>query len=87
MARVTIPLLLKDVTGGQRRAEVDGTTLAEVIRALDARFPGLEAIVRQGNRLNPMVVCTIDGAIASRGLATPVCPDSEVCFLPSMGGG
>lgn len=87
MPSVSIPLLLKDVTGGVRRAQVEGATLAEVIAALDARFPGLESRVRHGDRLSPNVAVTVDGKIAAKGLLTPVGPDSEVCLLPSMGGG
>ena len=33
------------------------------------------------------VTVTVDGKIATRGLNTPVQPESEVCLLPSFGGG
>ena len=87
MATVTIPLLLADVTGGARRAEVEGTTLGDVIAALDRIHPGIEARVRDGDKITPMLAFTVDGKIAARGLATPVGPESDVCMLPSFGGG
>ena len=87
MATISIPRLLKDVTGGARRAEVSGSTLEEIIAALDELHPGIQARVRDGDKLSPTVAFTVDGKIASRGLATPVGPDSEVCVLPSFGGG
>jgi molybdopterin converting factor small subunit len=87
MATVAIPLLLKDVTGGARRAEVPGETLAEIVRALDRIHPGIEARIHDGGKLNPNLALTVDGAIASQGLATPVGPESEVCILPTLGGG
>jgi len=87
MATVTIPLLLKDVTGGTRRAEVPGATLAEIIRALDRIHPGIEARIHAGGKLNPNLAFTVDGAIATQGLATPVGPQSEVSILPTFGGG
>jgi molybdopterin converting factor small subunit len=87
MATVTIPLLLKDVTGGARRAEVSGATVEQIVAALDRLHPGFEARVRAGDKLSPIVAITVDGRIALDGLATPVRPDSEVCFLPSFGGG
>lgn len=87
MATVSIPLLLKEVTGGARRLEVEGATLEEIIAALERIHPGVEARVREGDRLSPTVAFTVDGRIASEGLATPVQPDSEVCLLPSFGGG
>lgn len=87
MATVTIPLLLKEVTGGARRAEVAGQTLGEIIRALDRVHPGIEGRILSDGKVLPYVTFTVDGAIASRGLATPVGPESEVSILPTMGGG
>lgn len=87
MATVSIPLLLKDVTGGARRAEVSGANLAEVLRALDDIHPGFEKQILSGGKILPYVTFTVDGVIAARGLETPVRPQSEVCILPSMGGG
>jgi molybdopterin synthase sulfur carrier subunit len=87
MATVSIPLLLQDVTGGARRVEVEGSTLEQIILAMEAIHPGIEARVRDGDRLRPTVAFTVDGKIASQGLATPVEPDSDVCVLPSFGGG
>lgn len=87
MATVSIPLLYKDVTGPDRRAEVDGATLSEIIAALDARYPGIEARICDGQKLSPTVTVTVDGKIASAGLSTPVRPESEICLLPSFGGG
>ena len=87
MAKVTIPLLFSDVTGGSRQADVRGATLEEVLAALEEIHPGIEARVRDGDALRPIVAFTVDGKIATEGLATPVRPDSEVCLLPTFGGG
>ena len=87
MATVSIPLLLGNLTGGIRKAEVEGTTLGEVIAALDRLYPGMEANVQNGGKISPHVAFTVDGKIAVRGLSTPVGPQSEVAILPSMGGG
>jgi hypothetical protein len=87
MPVVSIPLLLTEVTGGDRRAEVSGTNLAEVLHSLDRLYPGIEQRMVDGDRILPYVTFTIDGAIASQGLASPVGPHSEVRILPSMGGG
>ena len=45
MASVTIPLLLNDVTGGARRAEVEGATVREIIASLELIHPGIRAKV------------------------------------------
>jgi|YNPNPStandDraft_1061719.scaffolds.fasta_scaffold148988_1 molybdopterin synthase sulfur carrier subunit len=87
MATVAIPLFLKDLTGGARRAEVSGENLGQILRALDTIYPGFEAKILSDGKIQPYVTFTVDGAIAGRGLDTPVRPESEVCILPSMGGG
>lgn len=87
MATVSIPLLLKDLTGGARRAEVAGGTLAEIIAALDAIHPGIQSRIHDGEKLSPNLALVVDGKIATAGLATPVGPQSEVNILPAFGGG
>ena len=87
MANVSIPLLLKDVTGGARQAEVTGATLAEVVAALDAIHPGLAERIHDGKKIHPTVALVVDGTIAARGLDTPVGPESQVNILPAFGGG
>jgi molybdopterin converting factor small subunit len=87
MARVTMPLLLQQFTGGERHAEVPGASLADIISALDRRYPGLGAWILPGGKLTPILKFTIDGKLAMEGLDSSVGPDSEVCLLPSMGGG
>ena len=87
MATVSIPLLLAEVTGGARRAEVPGATVEEIITALERIHPGIEVRIRDGDKIRPTLAFTVDGKIAARGLATPVGPESEVCMLPSFGGG
>jgi len=87
MAKVTIPLLFQDLTGGTRNAEVEGATLADVIASLDRLFPGMASRVLHGDRFNSTVAITVDGRLAAQGPATAVEPKSEVCILPAFGGG
>jgi len=87
MASVSIPLLFRDMTGGARRAQVEGTDVREVIAGLDRLYPGIAARLCDPQGLVPTIRVTVDGKIAALGLATPVGPQSEVCLLPSMGGG
>jgi len=87
MATVSIPRLLGDLTGGARRADVEGRTVGEVLAALDGLFPGLEASIQKDGKISPHVAITVDGKIALQGVATPVRPHSQVAILPSMGGG
>ncbi len=87
MADISIPLLLKEYTNGTRQATVAGSTLAEIVAGLDAIYPGIEAKIRDGQKLRPTLAFTVDGKIAAAGLDTPVNPDSQINILPAFGGG
>ena len=87
MATVSIPLLLNDVTGGARQAEVSGATLAEIVAELDASYPGIAARLCRDGRPAVTIAFVVDGRLAAQGLNTPVRPDSQVNILPAFGGG
>lgn len=87
MAIVHIPTQLRTLTGGVERLEVSGTTLRQVIAALDAAHPGLGARLCQNEGLSPALAVSIDGSFTNRGLLAKVGPSSEIHFLPAIGGG
>ena len=87
MAIVFIAPQHRDLTGGVDRAQVPGGTLAQVIAALDERFPGLSARLRTADGLAPGLAASIDGSFTNRGLWAKVGEASEVHFLPAIGGG
>ncbi len=87
MARVWIPPLLRDLTGGQEIVTAPGSRVSQIIEELDRRFPGIEARLCDGGALRPGLVVVVDTAIAALGLLQPVGRDSEVHFLPAIGGG
>ena len=87
MAMVWIPSLMRNLTGGQERVEAPGATVKEVIEALDLHYPGLKARLCAGDQLNPALMISIDGYMASRGLSAKVGEQSELHFLPAVSGG
>lgn len=87
MAAVHIPAQWRDLTAGTSRIDVEGATLRQVLAALDTRFPGLAKRACDGDAIAAGLAVSIDGAITSRGLLTPVTPGSEIHFLPAIGGG
>ncbi len=87
MPTVWIPPLLRELTGGQERVTVPGRTVGEVIQALEERFPGIQERLCQGNRLRPGITVTVDGVLGAKGLREAVSPESEVHFVPAIGGG
>ena len=87
MARVFIPVQMRELTGGAASAEVQGRTVKGIIAALDAQFPGIAERLCSGGALVPGLAVSIDGAFAPSGLLSPVGPQSEIHFLPAIGGG
>jgi molybdopterin synthase sulfur carrier subunit len=87
MARVWIPPLLRDLTGGEESVVVPGARVSQVIDELERLFPGVKGRLCAGGGLRPGMAVVVDTAVAGLGLLQPVGPDSEVHFLPAIGGG
>lgn len=65
---------------------VTGTTLREVLEALDQQLPGARERLCQAQRLRPGLMVSIDGAHAT-SLHAAVPPAAEIHLLPAIGGG
>jgi molybdopterin synthase sulfur carrier subunit len=87
MPRVWVPPLLRDLTGGQQMVVVGGVRVRQVIEELELLYPGSKARLCEGDQLRPGLVVAVDTEIARLGLNHPVGPESEVHFLPAIGGG
>ena len=82
MARVILtPTFASLYAGGRTEHEVPGETIRQLVRALEAQYPGV------GDRLTNGVAVAIDGEIYQNAFLEPVRPDSEVCFFPPIEGG
>jgi molybdopterin converting factor small subunit len=81
LATIVIPPLLRRHTRGAEHLELDVADVRGLFRALDERFPGIAEVLRDE------VAVAIDGEIVSDPLLEPIEPDSEVHFLPKIGGG
>jgi molybdopterin synthase sulfur carrier subunit len=78
---VLTPALARGFAGGQREHAVEGREIRHVIRALDARFPGIAARLEEG------CAVAIDGVIHQNALFETVPPGAELCFIPAIEGG
>lgn len=87
MPRVYIPPPLRHLTGEQEIVEVDGRTVREVVRHLDARFPGIKNRLVIEGQLKPDLCVAVGSSVNPLGLLAPVGEDQEVHFLPIIGGG
>jgi molybdopterin synthase sulfur carrier subunit len=85
--RVTIPSALHSYTGGLGEVEVPGATLAELMAALDARYPGLRfRVIDEQDRIRPHMRLFV-GTEMARTLATSVAGADEVHILLALSGG
>lgn len=87
MARVFIPPAMRTLTDGLAEIEVAGATVREVIDRLDAIYSGTKSQLCRNDQLRPGLMVAVDSAVASSGLRTVLKANSEVHFLPSIGGG
>jgi molybdopterin synthase sulfur carrier subunit len=87
MATAVIPSLLRGLTGGKERVRVSGRNLREVIEDLERQFPGIRSQLTEDGELRSSIAVSIDGEIATGGLLEPVGQESEIHFLPALGGG
>ena len=87
---VRIPTQLRALTGGAGEIEVEGSTVGEVLKALDAAHAGMgERLFDETGRLRRFVnVFVADEDIRFLdGLDTPVGPGQTVSIIPAVAGG
>lgn len=88
MAKVFIPALLRELTGGQTEVEADGSTVRQLIEDLNRQFPGLAArLTEEDGRLKPNISVAVDGEVSPLGLVEKVPPNAEVHFVTAIKGG
>ena len=89
MPEVWIPPRMQPFTGGQRKVQVAGRTVRQVIDNLERAFPGLkmELYDEEEDVVMPGIAVVIDGETTQLGLLEQVREDSEIHFLPALGGG
>ena len=84
---VYIPSPLQSLSGGATQVTVEATTVRQVVAGLEALYPGMaEALVEDGD-LKPHIAVAVDGEVSVLGLQERVDTDSEVHFIPALGGG
>ncbi len=87
MPRVFIPAPMRDLTGGAEVVAAPGRRVGEVIEALERLHPGVKARLCDGDALRSGIAIIVDTEVSRLGLRQPVTEDSEVHFLPAIGGG
>ena len=85
MARVFLPPRLRKLAGVEY-LDVDGATVREVLTRLADDHPELTEQLLSGNQLAPEIQLAVAN-VMTRKLTTPVEDNTEIHFLPAIGGG
>jgi sulfur-carrier protein len=87
---VRIPTQLRTLSGGDAEVSVEGSTVGEVLKALDAAHPGFAGRLFDDagtlRRFVNVFVADEDVRFAD-GLDTPVEPGQTVSIIPAVAGG
>ncbi len=81
MVTVHLPKSLQSYSDGAPSVQIEAGTVRQLILELDRRYPGLGAELRSG------MAIAIDGEIIQEPLLERLGAESEVHFLPPIGGG
>jgi len=87
--QVSIPTILRPYTGGEKRVEATGATLADLITDLDANHPGLGDRLLDNGELRRFVNVYLNDEDVrfTGGLSTPLADGDAVTVLPAVAGG
>jgi molybdopterin converting factor small subunit len=87
---VRVPTILRPLTGGAAEVTAEGSTLAEVLDALEADHAGIRArVLDEDGKLRRFVNVYVndDDVRFSEGLATPTPEGVSISIIPAVAGG
>jgi sulfur-carrier protein len=89
MATVRLAPVLRPSAGGSKQVSAEGSTLAEVLDDLYARFPALKEQIQPGDELSRYINVYVNDQDVRflQGLETQVGIGDTVTLLPAMAGG
>lgn len=87
MAKIFIPTMLQSLTAGTKQVDFEARNIRQVIEKLDEMFPGIKDRLVEDDEIRPNLAIAIDGDVAIMGMLEKVGENSEVHFVPAIGGG
>ncbi len=87
MAKIFIPTMLQSLTAGTKQVDLEARNIRQVIEQLDEMYPGIKDRLVEDGEIRPNLAIAIDGDVAIMGMLEKVGENSEVHFVPAIGGG
>jgi molybdopterin synthase sulfur carrier subunit len=87
MADVFIPTMLQSLSGGVKRVDIEAANVRQVVDKLEELFPGIKERLVEEGQIRPNISVAVDGEIARMGILEKIGQNSEVHFVPAIGGG
>ena len=87
MAKIFIPTMLQSLTAGVKQVDLDARNVRQIIERLEELYPGMKDRLVEDGEIRPNLAIAIDGDVAIMGMLEKVGENSEVHFLPALGGG
>jgi len=87
MATIFIPTMLQKMTDGAQKVDMEVRNVRQVIEQLEELYPGIKDRLLEDGDIAPNIAVAIDGDVAIMGLLQRVGENSEVHFVPAIGGG
>ena len=87
---VKIPTPLRPITGGQSEVKIEGATVGEVLRKMDAKYAGfVERVLDDGKNVKRFINVFVneDNIRDKKELETEVKNGDTISILPSIAGG
>ena len=79
--------MLQSLSEGVKRVDIEASTVRQVVDELERLYPGMKERLVEDGGIIPSMSVSIDGEISRIGLLEKVGEDSEVHFVPAIGGG
>ena len=87
MAKIFIPTMLQSLTAGVKQVDLDARNVRQIIERLEELYPGMKDRLLEDGEIRPNLAIAIDGDVAIMGMLEKVGENSEVHFVPAIGGG
>jgi molybdopterin synthase sulfur carrier subunit len=87
LAKIFIPTMLQSLTAGVKQVDLDARNVRQIIERLEELYPGMKDRLVEDGEIRPNLAIAIDGDVAIMGMLEKVEENSEVHFVPAIGGG